>query len=796
MSPTINLSGARAYKARFATRLLSKFISPLISFIGIIFFLAGAALFIKENTLAYIVLTPAVAALILKIWQVGDLSDLNQRINPKSLDGLIDAKILAGLKSPNPSAYEVWIAAQNTESRWFFQNRYLLPPMLFEELLNREPGSSDKVWQYASELSAEYRVSGYSASVIIIALLKTISNIDEGLRNIKLELKDLELGVGWIRDIDEKRRLSKEKKHFGGLARDWAFGYAPTLQYFGHNLSDEVQHSGFFSDTSVHRELVEQMVKSMGAGTSSLALVGDIGSGKTTTVYAFAERILSDSSLPENIRYNQVVALDAPSLVAQASRPGELEGLVSKILKEARKAKNMILFFDDAQVFFGQGTAAVDLSNILVPILESGAVRLIFAMTPKEWQSIGGNNSNLASKLQPLQVRSASEDETLQVLRDEILFIEYQRSVLFTYQALREAFKLGGRYVDNQVMPGAALSILKTSASSAQDGLVTVEAVQKSVESTVGVKLVAAEGNESDKLLHLEDDLHKYVINQKQAVSVIANALRRSRSGVGNPDRPVGTFLFLGPTGVGKTELSKALARVYFGDEKSIIRVDMNQFVSPDDVNRLITPMLGEQLGFLGQVRRRPFSVILLDEIEKAHKNVVNLLLQTLDEGVMKDVDNKAVSFKDAIIIATSNAGADEIRKLIGEGKDVAKLQEELVNTVIERNIFAPEFVNRFDEVVVFRPLTQEELIQVIDLIIASVNKTLDAQKVQVSLSEPAKKWLVEKGYDAKLGARPMRRVVQRYVENILAKRLLEKSAGSGSSIKLDVNDFEEISGE
>jgi ATP-dependent Clp protease ATP-binding subunit ClpC len=373
------------------------------------------------------------------------------------------------------------------------------------------------------------------------------------------------------------------------------------------------------------------------------------------------------------------------------------------------------------------------------------------------------------------------------------MFLEYQKKVVYTYQSFREAYKLAKRYVDNLSMPGAALSVLKSAASASSEGYITIEVVRQSVESAYGVKLHEASEEETDVLLNMEDELHKYVINQKQAVSVIANALRRSRSGVGNPERPVGTFLFLGPTGVGKTELSKALARVYFGDEKSMIRVDMNQFVSPDDVKRLTTPLQGEQLGFLGQVRRQPFSVILLDEIEKAHKNVVNLLLQMLDEGVMKDSENKPVSFKDAIIIATSNAGADEIRRLISEGKDIAKLQTQLVDTVIDRNIFAPEFVNRFDEVVVFRPLTPEELIQVIDLIIAEINKTLDEKKVKVELSDAAKKWLVDKGYDAKLGARPMRRVVQRYVENILAKRLLEQTAGSGSKISLDVKDLEAI---
>jgi ATP-dependent Clp protease ATP-binding subunit ClpC len=323
--------------------------------------------------------------------------------------------------------------------------------------------------------------------------------------------------------------------------------------------------------------------------------------------------------------------------------------------------------------------------------------------------------------------------------------------------------------------------------------LVTEETVQTAIESSMGIKIKQAKGEESSSLLNLEADLKKYVISQEQAISAVSNSLRRARSGVGNPDRPVGTFLFLGPTGVGKTELSKALARTYFGDEKSMIRVDMNQYVNSSDTERLITPMHGQSLGFLGEVRKKPFSVILLDEIEKADRSVVNLLLQMLDEGFMTDTNNKKVSFKDAIIIATSNAGADEIRRMIDAGEDIVKLQSKLVDLVIDRGIFAPEFVNRFDEVVVFKPLTPIELVQVIDLIITGINKTLDQQKVKVEVSADAKQWLVKKGYDAKLGARPMRRVAQKYIENIVAKKLLDNSTVSGGVISLNINDFENI---
>jgi ATP-dependent Clp protease ATP-binding subunit ClpC len=769
-----------------------KSVLPTFLAIALIFSVSSVLLILERQPIGFIMLIPAVIFMMIRWWYRGELQELKNNISEGSIDGILDPQVLSRLKTDNPSAFDVWEAVSGTEERWFFQNRYMLHNSVFEEFLSQEPGSAASVWQEAAKLKEKYNTAGYTAPVVIVALLHSIPDIEDMLKRVRMEFSDIEAGINWIKDIDTKMGLANRSQSFGGLARDWAYGYTPTLRYFGYNISEQIQYGGFFKDTSMPEQSVSQMIQSITSGSGSVTLVGDTGVGKTTSVYAFAERILEDPSLPQSIRYHQVIALDAPSLVSQSRSAGDLERTVMTILNEASRAKNIILFFDDAQVFFGQG-GGIDLSSELMPAIESGSVQLIFAMTPQQWQNIGAINPALISKLQPLQIQPADEEQTLHILRDEIMFLEYQKKVVYTYQSFREAYKLAKRYVDNLSMPGAALSVLKSAASASSEGYITIEVVRQSVESAYGVKLHEASEEETDVLLNMEDELHKYVINQKQAVSVIANALRRSRSGVGNPERPVGTFLFLGPTGVGKTELSKALARVYFGDEKSMIRVDMNQFVSPDDVKRLTTPLQGEQLGFLGQVRRQPFSVILLDEIEKAHKNVVNLLLQMLDEGVMKDSENKPVSFKDAIIIATSNAGADEIRRLISEGKDIAKLQTQLVDTVIDRNIFAPEFVNRFDEVVVFRPLTPEELIQVIDLIIAEINKTLDEKKVKVELSDAAKKWLVDKGYDAKLGARPMRRVVQRYVENILAKRLLEQTAGSGSKISLDVKDLEAI---
>lgn len=796
MDLTINLLSPRSYKARYAKRLRSKTLHFLLGLFGMIGLAGGIYLIVIDKSEGFLALLVSVLCVLTWCWYVGELRDLKVSLPARSIDAILDQGTLARLKVPNPSAYQLWEAVQKSHTRYFFQNRYMIPSDVFEHFLSREPGSAEMVWAYAEVLKQRYRTPGYENAIILVALLKSIPNIEQLLRQAQLDLHDIEEGVEWISHIKTKRKLASEKASFGGLARDWAYGYTPLLRYLGHNMSEEIQLQGFFQDTSVHAKVVNQMIQTMSSGSNTVVLVGDTGVGKTTCVYAFAERLLQDKKAAKHIRYSQVVALDAPSLLSQARGPGELESIVLRLLSEARRAKNIILFFDDAHVFFSHGSGSVDLSNVLQPVLDSGSVRMVFAMTAKEWQGINAANSSVASRVQPIQVPVPNELETIHVLRDQVLFIEYQRKALFTYQSLREAYKLGGRYIDSQVMPGAALSVLSNAASVAKDGYVTADVVQQSIESSVGVKLQQVQQDESQTLLNLEDELHKYVINQKRAVSVIANALRRSRSGVGNPDRPIGTFLFLGPTGVGKTELSKALARVYFGNVDSIVRVDMNQYVQPSDVTRLITPMLGDQLAFLGQVRKQPFSVILLDEIEKAHPNVVNLLLQMLDEGVMRDIDHKPVSFKDAIIIATSNAGADEIRRIIDEGGDVNDHEAAFIEKLINDGNFAPEFINRFDEVVLFRPLNQDELVQVIDLIVAGINKTLDAQKVQVILTDAAKRWLVDKGYDSRLGARPMRRMAQRYVENIVAKRLLDHSTVAGGHVELDVPDFEQIDGQ
>jgi ATP-dependent Clp protease ATP-binding subunit ClpC len=370
--------------------------------------------------------------------------------------------------------------------------------------------------------------------------------------------------------------------------------------------------------------------------------------------------------------------------------------------------------------------------------------------------------------------------------------MEFRSKVTYMYQALQESIRLGGRYVADRAMPGQAISLLEAAAQQAPNGLVTAASVQKAVEKTYGVKVGNANAaEERDKLLNLENLIHERMINQVRAVNVVSNALRRARAGVRNQERPIGTFLFLGPTGVGKSELSKALASVYFGGEDHLVRLDLNEFSRPEDVTRLLADAATDSNSLAAQISKQPFSVVLLDEIEKAHPNVLNTLLQLLDEGVLRDINNRPVSFRDAIIVATSNAGADRIRQYIDAGYKMEQFEDKFVNELIDSGQFKPEFLNRFDEIVVFRPLNPDELLQVLDLIVAGINKTLATQKVSVNVADDAKKALVAAGYDPRLGARPMRRVVQRTVEDLVAKRMLSGQVAPGTTIDISLGDIQ-----
>ncbi len=434
------------------------------------------------------------------------------------------------------------------------------------------------------------------------------------------------------------------------------------------------------------------------------------------------------------------------------------------------------------------------MTNVLQPILEAGNVRMILSMDEQRFLQITRRNPSFANSLNRINIAPADETESMRVLEEQIVFTEMRQKVTYMYQALKEAYRLSERYVHDLDMPGRAMKLAESAASYHESGLVTVNSVQQAIEKTMDVKVsVASDSEDRQRLLNMEQLIHERMVNQTRAVQVVSDALRRARAGVRNQNRPIGTFLFLGPTGVGKTELSKALSEVYFGGEGRLIRIDLNEYVQASDVNRLIADGADDPTSLTAQVMKQPFSVILLDEIEKAAPEVLATLLQLLDEGILRDIKNREVSFRDAIIIATSNAGADRIREYIERGYKIEQFEQQFTNELISAGQFRPEFLNRFDEIVVFRPFTPEELVQVLDMILAGVNKTLELQKIRVTVDDDAKRYLVEKGYDPRLGARPMRRVVQKAVENTVAKKMLAGDIGAGDSLHISLEDVQKV---
>ena len=457
-------------------------------------------------------------------------------------------------------------------------------------------------------------------------------------------------------------------------------------------------------------------------------------------------------------------------------------------------ARNVIISLDNAHLFFKDGTGSVDISNVIMPVLEAGGLPMILELDQQYFLEISARNSALANVLNRIIITPTNEVETIKVLEDQIPIVEFQHKVIYTYQSLVEAYRLSDRYIHDVEMPGKAKLLLESAANFAENGLVTKKSIQQAVEKTQGVKVQLANSSEDkNRLLNLEDLLHQRMVDQIPAVNAVSNALRRAAAGVRNQNRPIGTFLFLGPTGVGKTELAKALSQVYFNGESEIIRIDLNEFVTEQDVNRLIADGSQDPMSLTAQAMKKPFSVVLLDEIEKAHPLVLTTLLQLLDEGILRDTKNHEVSFRDCIIIATSNAGANEIRTYIEQGKKVEEFQEEFTNILISSNQFKPEFLNRFDEICIFKPLSMEDLMQILELNLASINKSLEPQKVSVTLDDDAKAILVKRGYDPRLGARPMRRIMQKTVENFVAKSMLSGQTQTGDKLHITAADLDTI---
>jgi len=573
-------------------------------------------------------------------------------------------------------------------------------------------------------------------------------------------------------------------------------GATPRLDEFGLDMT-ELARAGRLDPVVGRDGEIDQAVEVLGRRSkNNPVFVGDPGVGKTALVEGLAQRIV-DRQVPWPLAGKRLVSLDLAGMVAGAKFRGEFEQRFRDVLSELRSHRDeVVVFIDEVHsiVGAGAGEGSMDAGTMLKPALARGELHMIGATTLEEYRKHVEKDPALERRFQPIVVPEPSVEEAVQVLRGVAEKYRRHHGVRIAEEALQAAAELSDRYLTERFLPDKAVDLLDQACSRVRmqrsgrgEPLVEASDVAEVVSRRTGIPAAEVSVADRRRLLDLEQRLRERVIGQDAAVRSVAESVRRARAGLADPDRPIGSFLFLGPTGVGKTELARALARVLFGDAERMVRFDMGEFQDKHTVSRLI----GAPPGYVGygeagqlteQVRRRPYSVVLLDEVEKAHPDVFNTLLQVLDAGRLTDGQGRSVDFRHTVIIMTSNLGADRILDAGGAASEVAAaLVEDL------REFFRPEFLNRIDEVTVFRALGEQELVRIAELLLERTAGQLAEQGVRLEVSRAAVEWLCERGSAREFGARPLRRVIQRELDNRLASLLLDGSLTEGSEVLVEV---------
>jgi ATP-dependent Clp protease ATP-binding subunit ClpC len=606
------------------------------------------------------------------------------------------------------------------------------------------------------------------------------------------------------------------------------------LDQFGHNITQDARDGKL--DPMIGRlEVLDRVIQILMRRTkNNPVLVGEPGTGKTAVAYGLAARIAA-GDVPAELADKQLYSLDIGSMVAGSRYRGDFEERVKKVIKEVTSRDDILLFIDEIHTLVGAGAAegAIDASSIFKPLLARGELHLLGATTLDEYKKHIERDAAFERRFQPVRVNPSTVAETIEILHGLRHVYEEHHHVTITDQALTAAAELSDRYVADRFLPDKAIDLIDEAGSrlrllrskreapahsapalpagdfaelvtanpstleaAIEANVITDEVVADILSNWTGIPVSRVTEEETARLLRMEDELHKRVIGQDEAISSLSQAIRRTRAGLKDPKRPSGSFIFLGPTGVGKTELAKTLAEFLFDDANALIQLDMSEYMEKHTVARLV----GSPPGYVGHeeggqlteaVRRKPFSVVLFDEVEKAHADIFNTLLQVLEDGQLTDAQGRRVDFKNTVVIMTSNLGTEDLRKSsIGFAKgsqsgDYARMHK-LTNEALKKH-FRPEFLNRIDDVIVFHELTPTEINEIVTLIVDRPAAQLAAMGISLQLTPAAAVLLGQRGYDPKLGARPLRRTIQQLIENPLSEKLLRKEIVSGDTVIIDV---------
>ncbi len=638
---------------------------------------------------------------------------------------------------------------------------------------------------------------------VLQAITDTDLQLQEVLADYGIESSSVGNVIAWIEFQNQlysrykKYRASFIYKPKGPINRAYTATATPILDRFGTDMTQLARRGALPLSIGRDKEL-EQIYTIIESGNTSVLLIGEQGVGKTSIIESLAYRMAAED-VPEVFHDKRLVSLSIPFLVAGASETGELQERLLMITQEVIRSGNIILYIEDIHNLVGvgaKGTENVDLSDVLAMQIKDPRV-IVVASTDATNYNKFIEGSSLSADLVTMKIAEPERDEAIQILEANAGYLEAQHNIFFTYGALAKAVDLADRYLHDQFLPAKAVVLMEevaatVAAKGSEQGkknkttqLVVAEDVAAVVSRKTNIPLSQITVAESTRLLNLEETIHQRIVGQAEAVQLVVTALQRARTELRDQKKPIVNLLFLGPTGVGKTELSKAVAESYFGDEEKMIRLDMSEYQNPNSVARLIGVPGSGQGGLLTeQVRANPFALLLLDEMEKAHSDILNIFLQVMEDGRLTDALGRTIDFTNVILIATSNAASQFIQEQVAKKVDIRQIKEELIKDKL-KEFFSPEFLNRFDGIIVFKPLTEEEIYQIAGLLLKKAAKRLEIKGIHLTVDPEAQAELAQAGFDPVFGARPLRRVIQDRVDNALAQYLLKGAIGRRDTVIL-----------
>ncbi|HBQ50719.1 TPA: hypothetical protein DD690_01920 [Candidatus Daviesbacteria bacterium] len=737
--------------------------------------------------------------LLLPMLAVADILQLLSRVLFLSGIGLF---IIHVLTHPHKKIWQIkqssdlWSASTIKKEDLSFK-KLLLDPEVVNLLSNLELEVShlpdlqiidaDKLEEKAFELAKTSGAVYITPYYFFVAQIQEIPNIDQFLLKMDLSLEDFSQALLYL----EKKRQNWRSvfiwdddfavHHLKGVNRGWLGTPTPALDLVGSDLTKEAAKYGFpdlIRKSGVFEEITHILSQTTGR---NVAVVGPPGSGKSALIKFLAQKIVVGDA-PDALSTKRLVLLDFTKLLSGIKTQGDLAERIKNVFEEVEYAQNVIIVIEEIHnLGLGEAGTSFNLYSLMSPYLESDGFQFIATTETENYSRILEKQGSFARLFRKIELSPATEEETLEVLVDRAITVERKNKIKISLVALKEAVKLAQKLIHDRVLPDSAISVLKEAQTKAVNGWVTKNIVREVVSQFVKVPLSDLGTADKSKLLNLEAEIHGRLIDQEQAVKAVADTLRRSVTGLREENRPIGSFLFVGPTGVGKTELAKTLSDVYFKQEGAFIRFDMSEYQNPESVARLIGAS-GEGGQLTELVRNRPYALLLLDEFEKADPKILTLFLQVLEDGRLTDGAGRTVNFENTIIIVTSNAGSLSIAQGLSNGKNLEQIDKEVNEELLK--VFKPELVNRFDEVVIFKPLSPEDLQKIVGIKLAGLQKQLKEKGFLVEFDDGLIAELGKQGFDPVLGARPLRRLIQDTLESKLSRLILENKLVKGQTFK------------